>query len=391
MKLLIVIDMQNDFIDGALGTKEAVAIVPKVAQKIRQARNNGVKVVFTRDTHQSNYLKTQEGKNLPVLHCVEGTTGWQISDKLEVGDSRIFDKPSFGSLELAEYATTLCGLTEIELIGLCTGICVISNAFILKAKLPEVKISVDASCCACVTPESHQTALSAMKLCQINVTGDNKISIKGNGKYYKIYAELNDFEPTIWRTFIIKKDAPMLSLASCLISIFNAKASHIYNFDVPNKNLDLQVYIDEEVNASDDNFSIKRKHEKPRKHVDVRNYKIKDCLENPGDSMDFCYDFGDDWHFTVRLEEIIEDESYDETAPLVLDGKGLGIIEDCGGVYGLKDLVQSFFFKSGEEYETNCEWLGVTEFDITAFNKKAINANLKKEIRLIDKAYKEME
>ena len=172
MKLLIVVDMQNDFIDGALGTKEAVAIVPKVAQKIRQARNNGVKVVFTRDTHQSNYLKTQEGKNLPVLHCVEGTTGWQISDKLEVGDSRIFDKPSFGSLELAEYATTLCGLTEIELIGLCTGICVISNAFILKAKLPEVKISVDASCCACVTPESHQTALSAMKLCQINVINE---------------------------------------------------------------------------------------------------------------------------------------------------------------------------------------------------------------------------
>ena len=391
MKLLIVVDMQNDFIDGALGTKEAVAIVPKVAQKIRQARNNGVKVVFTRDTHQSNYLKTQEGKNLPVLHCIEGTTGWQISDKLEVGDSRIFDKPSFGSLELAEYATTLCGLTEIELIGLCTGICVISNAFILKAKLPEVKISVDASCCACVTPESHQTALSAMKLCQINVTGDNKISIKGNGKYYKIYAELNDFEPTIWRTFIIKKDAPMLSLASCLISIFNGKASHIYNFEVPKKNLDLQVYIDEELNASDDEFSIKKKHEEPRKHVDIRNYKIKDCLENPGDSMDFCYDFGDDWHFTVRLEEIIEDESYDETAPLVLDGKGLGIIEDCGGVYGLKDLVQSFFFKSGEEYETNCEWLGVTELDITAFNKKAINKNLKKEIRLIDKAYKEME
>ena len=172
MKLLIVIDMQNDFIDGSLGTKEAVAIVPNVAKKIAKARAAGETVVFTRDTHQSNYLKTQEGKNLPVLHCVQGSNGWQISSKLEVGDSRIFDKPSFGSMELADYIATLSDLEEIELIGLCTGICVISNAFILKAKLPEVKITVDASCCACVTPESHKTAISAMKLCQINVTGE---------------------------------------------------------------------------------------------------------------------------------------------------------------------------------------------------------------------------
>ena len=169
MKLLIVIDMQNDFIDGALGTKEAVAIVPNVVEKIAKARAAGEMVVFTRDTHQQNYLETQEGKNLPVLHCVEGSAGWMISDKLEVGDSRIFNKPSFGSMELADFAASLAGLEEIELIGLCTGICVISNAFILKAKLPEVKISVDASCCACVSPESHKTALNAMKLCQINV------------------------------------------------------------------------------------------------------------------------------------------------------------------------------------------------------------------------------
>ena len=128
--------------------------------------------MFTRDTHQSNYLKTQEGKNLPVLHCVEGSDGWQISSNLEVRESRIFNKPSFGSIELADYVATLSDLEEIELIGLCTGICVIRNAFILKAKLPEVKITVDASCCACVTPESHKTALSAMKLCQINVTGE---------------------------------------------------------------------------------------------------------------------------------------------------------------------------------------------------------------------------
>ena len=169
MKLLIVIDMQNDFIDGALGTNEAVAIVPNVAKKIEQARAAGEIVVFTRDTHQQNYLDTQEGKNLPVVHCVEGSDGWQISSALNVGDSRIFDKPSFGSMALADYVATLDGLEEIELVGLCTGICVISNAFILKAKLPEVRITVDSSCCACVTPQSHETALSAIKLCQINV------------------------------------------------------------------------------------------------------------------------------------------------------------------------------------------------------------------------------
>ena len=172
MKLLIVIDMQNDFIDGSLGTKEAVAIVPNVAKKIASAHATGENVIFTRDTHQKCYLETQEGKNLPVLHCIEGSEGWQISSKLEVGDSRIFNKPSFGSMELADYVANLTNLEEIELIGLCTGICVISNAFILKAKLPEVKIIVDASCCACVTPESHKTALSAMKLCQINVINE---------------------------------------------------------------------------------------------------------------------------------------------------------------------------------------------------------------------------
>ena len=172
MKLLIVIDMQNDFIDGALGTKEAVAIVQNVAKKIANARTSGKIVVFTRDTHQKNYLATQEGKNLPVLHCVEGTDGWQISNKLETGNCRIFNKNSFGSIELADYVASLDNLEEIELVGLCTGICVISNAFILKAKLPEVKITVDASCCACVTPESHKTALSAMKLCQINVKNE---------------------------------------------------------------------------------------------------------------------------------------------------------------------------------------------------------------------------
>ena len=190
MKLLIVIDMQNDFIDGSLGTKEAVAIVPNVAKKIAKARTAGKIVIFTRDTHQKCYLETQEGKNLPVLHCIEGSDGWQISSKLEVGDSRIFDKPSFG-------------LMELELIGLCTGICVISNAFILKAKLPEVKITVDASCCACVTLESHKTAISAMKLCQINVTGEQEKPQKNKGGVYKLYTELEGFESNIHRTFFM--------------------------------------------------------------------------------------------------------------------------------------------------------------------------------------------
>lgn len=169
MKLLIVVDMQNDFIDGALGTKEAVAIVPAVKAKIEEYRSMNNQVVFTYDTHQSNYLETQEGKNLPVIHCVENTEGWQISDKLEVAQSKVFKKPSFGSLELAEYVATISDLEEIELVGLCTDICVISNAFILKAKLPEVKISVDSKCCAGVSPESHLNALNAMKMCQINV------------------------------------------------------------------------------------------------------------------------------------------------------------------------------------------------------------------------------
>ena len=169
MKLLIVIDMQNDFIDAALGTREAVAIVPKVAEKIAECRKAGYEVVFTRDTHQADYLQTQEGRKLPVVHCVEGTDGWQISSLLDVGSSKVIDKPSFGSLELAEYAASLPNLEEAELVGLCTGICVISNALILKARLPELKVSVDSSCCACVTPESHETALAAMRLCQVDV------------------------------------------------------------------------------------------------------------------------------------------------------------------------------------------------------------------------------
>lgn len=172
MKLLVVIDMQNDFIDGALGTKEAEAIVENVAGKMKAYRDGGNPVVFTRDTHGEDYLQTQEGKFLPVIHCVKGSSGWQITEKLDVKDSPVFDKPSFGSLELAEYVKRLAGenhLEEIELVGLCTDICVISNAMLLKAAVPEIPVSADSSCCAGVTPASHENALSAMKMCQIIV------------------------------------------------------------------------------------------------------------------------------------------------------------------------------------------------------------------------------
>ena len=169
MKLLIVVDMQNDFIDGALGTKDAVAIVPAVKAKIEEYRSMNNQVVFTYDTHQSNYLETQEGKNLPVVHCVENTEGWQISDKLEVAQSKVFKKPSFGSLELAEYVATISDLEEIELVGLCTDICVISNAMLCKTFLTETPVYIAKDCCAGVTPESHENALKAMEMCQIKI------------------------------------------------------------------------------------------------------------------------------------------------------------------------------------------------------------------------------
>lgn len=167
-KLLLVIDMQNDFIDGALGTKEAEKIVENVNEKILEYRNSNDIVVFTRDTHDDEYLNTSEGRNLPVKHCIKGTEGWQITSKIDVKGDKIIDKPSFGSMELAEYVSKL-NISSIEIIGLCTDICVISNAMILKAKLPEINISVDSSCCAGVTIESHKNALEAMKMCQIEI------------------------------------------------------------------------------------------------------------------------------------------------------------------------------------------------------------------------------
>ena len=168
--ILLVIDMQNDFIDGALGTPEAVAIVPNVREKIRSFDGT---VLFTRDTHGENYMETQEGKNLPVPHCIRGTEGWQIRPELEeLRVTEPIDKGTFGSDELGKILRDLNDedpIGIITVIGLCTDICVISNVLLAKAFLPEVPIEVDASCCAGVTPESHENALKAMASCQIRI------------------------------------------------------------------------------------------------------------------------------------------------------------------------------------------------------------------------------
>ena len=171
MNILVVIDMQNDFIDGALGTPEAVAIVPKVMVKMM---NFDGLVLATRDTHGEDYLERQEGKKLPVVHCIKGTHGWEIKDEIQqLLISQPIDKPTFGSEALGNVLKDLNNDVEpidsITLVGLCTDICVISNAMLLKAFLPEVPIMVDSLCCAGVTPESHERALEAMKACQIEV------------------------------------------------------------------------------------------------------------------------------------------------------------------------------------------------------------------------------
>ncbi len=170
-RLLVVVDMQNDFIDGALGTKEALAIVEAAKEKIRSYRVSDV--FATLDTHGEDYMDTQEGRFLPVPHCVKGSGGWMlrpdIAELLE--NARIYEKPTFGSTKLAEDIREISKREdiEIELIGLCTDICVVSNALMLKAYMPEVPISVDASCCAGVTPEKHAAALETMRSCQITV------------------------------------------------------------------------------------------------------------------------------------------------------------------------------------------------------------------------------
>lgn len=174
MKYLVVVDMQNDFVDGALGTPEARAIVPHVMKKVREF--DGA-VLFTRDTHTADYLETQEGKMLPVSHCIKGTKGHELIDGLPVEgcQTTIIDKPTFGSVRLGEYflaESEKHPVESITFIGLCTDICVISNAFLVKAFLPEVPLLVDASCCAGVTEESHRRALESMKTCQIQIINE---------------------------------------------------------------------------------------------------------------------------------------------------------------------------------------------------------------------------
>lgn len=181
MKMLIVVDMQNDFIDGALGTKEAQAIVPNVKKKVEEAVTNGDIIIYTRDTHFENYLDTKEGQKLPVPHCIQGTDGWQIPDELmppaDYGKFEVYDKYTFGHYGLPDYLHCKHSdyfnadvITEIELSGLCTDICVVSNALLMKSWFFNmIDISVDAICCAGVTPETHEAALKTMEMCQINV------------------------------------------------------------------------------------------------------------------------------------------------------------------------------------------------------------------------------
>ena len=174
-KILIVIDMQNDFVTGALGSKEALAILPQVKNKINECLQGGNELIFTRDTHDDDYLQTNEGKHLPVPHCIKGTDGWQICESLTKGipgHYQIVDKPSFGFTgwrEVISDDTPDGSDLDITLIGVCTDICVVSNALILKALYPEARISVDSSCCARVTPTAHEAALATMRSCQIKV------------------------------------------------------------------------------------------------------------------------------------------------------------------------------------------------------------------------------
>lgn len=170
-KILIVVDMQNDFIDGALGTPEAEAIVEPVVKLIEGWP--GRDIFATRDTHLSNYPETQEGRRLPVVHCVKGTKGWELESRVAAAlkDAELIDKPTFGSVALAQRLKEMAEQEELEitLVGLCTDICVVSNAILIKAYLPEVPVRVIADCCAGVTPKTHEAALETMRMCQIEV------------------------------------------------------------------------------------------------------------------------------------------------------------------------------------------------------------------------------
>ena len=177
MKIMVIVDCQKDFIDGSLGTAEAQAMIPRLIEKIKAEPENTL-YVFTRDTHGTDYLKSDEGKQLPVEHCIKDTPGWEIDTRLTelfANSPVCIDKPTFGSVELGQMLKELNGeepIEKITFVGLCTDICVISNAMIAKAYLPEVKIAVDAACCAGVTVDTHNAALATMKMCQINVIGE---------------------------------------------------------------------------------------------------------------------------------------------------------------------------------------------------------------------------
>lgn len=169
-KVLVVVDMQNDFIDGALGTKEAVAIVPYVKEKIENF--DGI-VLYTRDTHFEDYMNTQEGHNLPVPHCIKGTKGWEIREELDaLRTTEAIDKVTFGSKDLVDVLKNIENIEEITFVGLCTDICVISNVMVTKAFYPEIPLVVDAKCCAGVSVQTHLNALEAMKVCQVKVVNE---------------------------------------------------------------------------------------------------------------------------------------------------------------------------------------------------------------------------
>ena len=172
-RFLIVVDMQKDFIDGALGTKEAEAIVEAAAGRIRACREAGWKIIATLDTHEESYMETAEGRKLPVPNCLRGTAGWELNPVIReaLGNAMLVEKPTFGSVKLPELlAKEGAGeKPQIELLGLCTDICVVSNALLLKAFFPEAGIGVRAGCCAGVTPEKHRAALETMASCQIDI------------------------------------------------------------------------------------------------------------------------------------------------------------------------------------------------------------------------------
>lgn len=233
---------------------------------------------------------------------------------------------------------------------------------------------------------------------------------------YEFYAELHGFSKKIYRRFIVKSSDTMETLASILIYIFNADGSHIYEFRVPssknvqrqlkkNKSEDIdlkklkanfpdliiQIYIDEDMDFMDDLFESNFLHGTTTKRLNALDTKIKDCVSEVGDVMNFTYDFGDSWLFSLKLKNIYRDEDHTLAAPSVIEGKGLGIIEDCGGEDSLADLIEAFKNKSGDKYEKAKEWLGVNDIDFETFDIDECNAYLASDMKYLNDVYKDME